>query len=1001
MLHDVSIKPVEAKGQAATSAQTDRAGRNACKPGIYWFWHHIPDSDEIGRQLCELKAAGYGTVFIQPRLAFPMADYLSPDYLKAYDQAMDQCVEQGLDAILYDEYNWISGHAGGRTVTAAPALREHQLFWSTEAAGKGRIELQVSGIRSLLADGLGAACGDWIYHGGAPVWEDWTLQSVLVYQPAQEPGQPTEQLRDLTNRGRIESATSEGCHISVSLPDGLAANTLITAFASARCRSSRLINYLHPEAGSAFIRAGYAPFAQSLTRHLGAPLKAVFFDQPYSGFYTWEQRTGNVLNSLMFHDSLCDEFQARCGMDISRAWLALVAPDAAETAKLRCDFFQVYGELARRNFFEPLRQWCQEHDLALSGHELLGCVGHWGHCGGLGGLDSRVNFGADHFALDSYKDVSAVDACNSQPQLSARLGSSLAKSHGRAGCLLEQYFAAPGDQNSAYGHWGLTLDELRGQSIRHLLQGASQVVFHGYCQTDGRSGDDTPLANPRHDFPPGINYEPWFAYHAESAREQEHLARFMAGAREYAPLAVLYPLRTYWHGGPDHIFNSESAWWHQWLSRSGYAFDLVDESQLLAGELEKYQALILPGVDILAGSESVSRLNRFVQGGGLLIASGPLPGQSQAKGVDRDLARQVRKLFGSAERAVHLPAVSKGADPASWAASLLERELALPVKFKVGSTAKGQLWTWVGEEDDAWRVALFNDSREARRVEVRLQQPGYLPQLSPDGGGPMRDWLWCQPSQDDCRTWLDMEPNRLICLRFRKAQETDAKSPRLIDVPVQAAVQPYPNDGPDGLGLRLGLDQAREGEILIRSESAPRLRTQGIGFGCASQGQGIWRVWYDTGAWTEVIRLDGEWCISRGSHSATHGIDPRRGWQEIWPDYSGVARYQTRFDLPDCGAGADWRLILPEVVCAVACYLNGELIAKRGWPPFHFDLPSAVLRGKGNLVQLDVANTAANRYCGGRSGEKRRVFKSGLLGVPRLQPLKYIEPIIGKPVLSV
>jgi hypothetical protein len=984
------IKPAGTKGRAASSAGPWPMGPNALRPGAYWFWHRLPGPAEISRQLEEIKSAGYGTVYIQPRLAFPRSEYLSPAYLQAYDRAMDQCAELGLSAVLYDDYNWISGHAGGRTVAGSPEVQEHHLFWSTIEVGAASTELEVSGIRSLLIEGLGTACANWLYEGGGPKWGEWTLQSILVHLPAQNPEQPTRKLQDLTNLGRITSATDKGCRVSLSQPDDLPKGSNITAFVSAKCQNSRLINYLHPDSGKAFIRAGYMPYAEALKRHFGDPLVGIFFDQPYSGFYTWEQSCGDLSNSLMFHESLAAEYQARHGADISRAWLALAASNAAESAKLRCDFFDTYGHMARQSFFEPIRKWAHGHGLAVSGHELLGCVGQWGLCGGLGEMDSRVNFGGDHFALEAFKDISAVDACNSAPQLSSRLGSSLAKSQGRKGSLVEQYFAARGDGNPAEGHWGLTLEELRGLSIRHLLQGASQVVFHGYYQTDGWSGDPTPLANPRHDFAPGINFEPWFSHHVDSARELEHLAGFMAGAGEQAPVAVLYPLRTYWHGGTGHLFNTESAWWHEWLSREGYGFDLVDERQLIAGELTKYQALILPGVEVLAGEESLAGLSGFLEQGGLLIASGILPCQSQAMGMDRELFRRIKELFGPSLRAVSLPPVSRDNRLGKKVYRLLSQGIEPGVRISPESSAAGQLWTWTGRDKAGWRVALFNEGPEPRRVELAMNQKGYLPWIGLKGGGPV-DWPWHENTPDASRMWLDMEPNQLALLGFSKAARADEGLPYLISVPKSVMVRNPRRDQPDGLSARLELTREGAGELVISSGHEPRVRAPGVKINRVSQNRRDWKISYHSGPLSDGAVLDGEWRISREGRDEARDIDPRRGWQDIWPDFSGVASYQTGFDLPECGPGISWRLILPRVVCAVTCRLNGELIATRGWPPYRFDLPAKHLKGKSNRLCLDIANTATNRFSTDRSGLRGGGFESGLIGYPRLRPVKCIE----------
>ena len=205
-------------------------------------------------------------------------------------------------------------------------------------------------------------------------------------------------------------------------------------------------------------------------------------------------------------------------------------------------------------------------------------------------------------------------------------------------------------------------------------------------------------------------------------------------------------------------------------------------------------------------------------------------------------------------------------------------------------------------------------------------------------------------------------------------------------------VLPAIGDEPAGFCIRLILEQPGSGELVIRSATKPEVLSQGVEIKSVSPGAGSWQVSYGSGTLPRTFQLDGQWLISRKSDGSTETIDPRHGWQTIWPDYSGEARYQTRFDLPECGEpGISWELILPRVVCAVTCFLNGKLIAKRGWAPYRFVLPAEILSRKDNQLCLEIANTAANRYLTDTSGSTGGGLESGLIGFPRLLPVKCIE----------
>ena len=101
------------------------------QPANYWFWQRVPTKEEIDVQLRQMLDAGFHTFYIQARLAFPLEQYLSKEYLSAYRYAIEQAAKLGLKAGIYDDYNWNSGHAGGLTVKGHDEYRDRQLFWTS------------------------------------------------------------------------------------------------------------------------------------------------------------------------------------------------------------------------------------------------------------------------------------------------------------------------------------------------------------------------------------------------------------------------------------------------------------------------------------------------------------------------------------------------------------------------------------------------------------------------------------------------------------------------------------------------------------------------------------------------------------------------------------------------------------------------------------------------------------------------------------------------------
>ncbi|MGQ4511237.1 hypothetical protein [Streptomyces sp. DW26H14] len=906
-------------------------------PATYWFWQRVPSAREISDQLDALSAAGFGSFQIQTRLSFPREEYLGDAYLAAVRGTADEAAARGLMMGLYDEYNWLSGHAGGRTVSGRDELRERHLFFSTStgpapsAAAGALVECAVDGIRAKDVDHLLDPGRNWVFEDGVVRWDEWEIVAALAHPDGEVPG--ADSVTDVTAQAYLAAAGESGCRVRVPA-DAVGPGRAVTVFVAARCASSRMVNYLLPEAAERFLDVGYEPYAKALGHHLGTTLTYVFFDQPHACFYGWRQqdeRPGHLSSSLMYAPSIVPGDR--------RELLALARDAGPSTAAWRCGFFERYAATGMEAFFGTLSRWCGEHGVALSGHEVLGYVSSWNPTDAIITEDTRANFGSDYFGLDRYRDLTAVDARNEHAQVSAKFGDSMARSSGRSGCLVEQYFArAETGSHFAEGRWDLTLGQLRDQTVRHHLLGARQLLTHAFWLTDGRearadgpealtdgpgawadgrgvratgAGEgaehrDTPavFTDPALDFPPGVNFEPWFSHHHALARESGRLSEFLDGARPLNEIALLYPLRTNWACGPTHPYGAHFAFWAEYLARAGYDFSVVDERDVRGGRLrERCRTLILPGVSVVAGPSTVEALAKFAADGGTVLASGPLPTALQSGSV-AELAERVEDLMGD-PRSVHWAGIPSDED--------LDARLASALTGHPGIDSEDDVWSVRRRDADGVRVALFNDGAGRRVVTVR---PSALPAAVTrwETGTGHRD----APREVTGAVTLTLEPGELACLHLA-----------------------------DGAG---------------RVRRTP-----------------------------DAVVLDQGWTLEAPG-VPRRPVDVYRGWErQGLPDFAGTGEYRTVFDLPAGDpAAADssdpaaqwlaWELYLPGVRASAEAELNGVTVGTWGWGPFRCVFPAGVLRRTGNELTIRVASTAANRY------DPARAEPSGLVRPPRLRP---------------
>lgn len=718
---------------------------HAFMPSAYWFWHSVPDEATCRAQLADFKAQGFGTVLIQARLAMPIADYLSPSFIAAYQCAIAIAAELGLKTGIYDDYNWISGHAGGRTVAEHDHLRERHLFWS---AGSDR-EGTISGIRPPFVEGMGPDILAWQYEGGRVEWCEWKIEAAILSATAVS--LDLEQIVDVTPQTHIVISDATGCRFAFEgvVPDGHA----LTVFVSARSATSRLINYLLPEAASRFIEVGLEPLIEPLRAFVPDTLGFVFYDQPAAGFYRWDQISGHVGNSLLFSKELPSAVEAETGLSFSRALAALVHDVGADTARLRAQFFSAYSGRMNEAFFGTLRNWCARTGIALTGHEILPHVSSWSLNGGFTSIDPRVAPAVDFFGIDAFRDETAVDANNFIPQLAPKLGDSVARANGRSRCAVETYASALRNPVRAAGQWELTLETLRAHVIRLHCLGMRQHVWHGVYQTVGRDDDPTPFTNPRFDFAPGINFEPWWPYHGLFAEESARLSAFLEPTKPLAPVAILYPLHTAWAEGPRHSHASHVGAWCEGLLELGCDFMFVGESDLAAGKVSNgqiaaagltFDAVVLPSVTVVQSDAVLQNLDRFGKDGGRVWTSGDLP-----------------RICCEATTGSSTVLASTHAVDAPTLQELAELVCDLPNRgVKISTTMPRKPWTWIGAEPDGgWRVVLFNDGNNPGSCDITLGSEMHCEAWSPADGS-ITQLAVCE------KLPVALEAQELRCLRF-------------------------------------------------------------------------------------------------------------------------------------------------------------------------------------------------------------------------------------------
>jgi hypothetical protein len=272
------------------------------------------------------------------------------------------------------------------------------------------------------------------------------------------------------------------------------------------------------------------------------------------------------------------------------------------------------------------------------------------------------------------------------------------------------------------GQWGLTAERFRAQAIRHLLFGARQILMHAYNVTDGEDADNRLLLNPRFDFPPAFNFEPWWEDCPAIFTELARLSAFLEEGEPLRPVALLYPLETIRAEVMAPACGKHFGWWAEALSREGVGYDVVDERMLasLLSPSGLYKTLILPAATTLASIDTAETIDAFVKSGGRLLATGAIPHKTRERGDDAPCAALLATLVAECARVAHL--VDAGQEDIARLVAKEPRPLP-DMRFEDGPS-----WTSVSRCGDTWRLVAFNDQATKRQLNVRL--PESTPRIS-------------------------------------------------------------------------------------------------------------------------------------------------------------------------------------------------------------------------------------------------------------------------------
>jgi hypothetical protein len=552
--------------------------------------HGWPDAPAAQDQLIRrLSQQGFGGVVCN--VSFD--GYLENEAKwQAFTRAVQEAKKAGFALWLYDERGYPSGNAGGLTLRGHPEWEARGLLAADADTTGGTVTLDLPPGTLVLAAAF-------------PVRDGLIEMGRRVDLSAQvRPGKL--QWEAPAGRWRVlavtESRLYEGTHADGNLWAKLP-----------------YINMLMPEPTARFLDVTHDAYAKQLGGDLGHYFMATFTDEPSLMSLFLKPM---AYRPLPWSPNLPVEFKKRRGYALETAALPALLADAGPVGqKIRYDYWLTVGELVSENFFGQIQARCRQHHVPSGGHLLAeeGLVGH-------------VPLYGDFFRCIRRLDAPSIDCLTSLPAevpwYIARLLASAAELEGHSLVMSEtsdhsQHYRPAGDQRPRRV---VSEAEIRGSCNRLLVSGVNCIT--SYYSFSELTDEQLRRLNE------------WVG----------RCATMLRGGHQVADIAVLYPVESLWtRFTPSRHWTREAAAAariessYRGAAESLFAarreFAFVDSRALLEATVEsgtlihgslRWRVVVLPGTDTLPLA-AWEKLARFVRSGGVVIALGARPTNSESE----------------------------------------------------------------------------------------------------------------------------------------------------------------------------------------------------------------------------------------------------------------------------------------------------------------------------------------------------------------------------------
>ncbi|MBQ6067675.1 MAG: hypothetical protein IJK89_12750 [Clostridia bacterium] len=736
----------------------------------FWSWNGELRGEELVRQAHIMKEMGLGGYFMHSRTGL-ITEYLGEEWFRLINEVADAAEADGMEAWLYDEDRWPSGSAGGKA-TVDPRYRMKSLY---------------------------------VYECD-PAKTDWDEGSFALYA-AKIDGIDLYTYKELDVSGfTCGEDAAQAVKAAVEQQGGAAEDEpgvwKALRFAVAPDRPSSVYNgttYLDTmsrEATEHFIELTHEQYAKHCGDRLGRSIRGIFTDEPHRGhcFDNREERDGVMSCATAWTDDLFEEFEKRYGFACRPILPELFYRKNGEpVAPVKLFYIDLANALFLERFAAPINEWCEAHDMILTGHVLH--------------EDSLMNQTVPNGSLMrfyehmGYPGVDVLTEHNRCYWIVKQL-SSAARQLGKK-WLLSELYGCTGWQFSFKNHKNVgDWQALFGINLRcqHL----------SWYTMEGESKRDYPASI--------LHQSPWYK---DYKTVEDHFARMGVVLSEGQPgcdVLLLNPIESLWcqayagwahwigNASPDvEPYEERYRELFHFLTDNQIDFDYGEEemmSRLASVETENggpvlrvgqaaYRTVIVANM-LTIRPTTLDLLRAFMDKGGAVIFCGDAPAYVNAVKSNEPAALAARGVRVPYEEAALADAVRR-----------YSRE-SVSVTDENGQTEKA-VFAQVRRDfgGDGYAVVVLNTDRDAPRqgLTLSLRAPAgrRVEEWDLDTGGRYDASSLAEETDGVCRVRFDLEAGGTRCFVFARGQEALPSLPHYETVAEKTLTGefPYRCDEPD------------------------------------------------------------------------------------------------------------------------------------------------------------------------------------------------------------